>query len=621
MFVQTQSDFAKMRSLIGPVVLASAAVVSASSNYTCLPGDSCWPTLEQWTTFNESVAGALKVTHPMEEPCYADSSSEACQAVAAAYTNLTGAYRTSFYGETVNLNWEYCGNDQCLLESLAPLEGISGTCKLGRLSAYYVDAQTADQVAATLKFVQEHSIRLSIKNTGHDYFGRSTTANSLALWVHNMQDISYAETFTPEGCSTERENVGIIGAGVEAATAYTFFADKKMHVTVGAVASVGIAGGFGQGGGHGALGPSYGLMVDQAIEFDVVTADGELQTINECTDSDLFWAMRGGGGSTYAVLLNYKFQLHPAVPMNVFAFTANLTETPTNISESTIHRDIVAAIAKNQTQWANNNVSGYNFFLPYNIISVQILPSADTEALKTLTKDYANFLSNLPGLDIIANEYATLDTYPEYTAFALPFLGTNGPLGVGITEAARLIPRTLFETDDSVDALVEAFLYGMQTSLEEGAGLGTGSGQIYHTGPSNNNDESDSTGVNPAWRGSLWHVIHGGIWTKAESQEERAQIQTTAGHAIQKFKDLTPGGGSYLNEGDVNEEDWQQTFFGDKYDRLLGIKQKYDPTGLFNCFKCVGWTGAEDPFYSCYKQEGQVPTIPLDASQNTVTAS
>lgn len=57
--------------------------------------------------------------------------------------------------------------------------------------------------------------------------------------------------------------------------------------------------------------PQYGLTVDTAIEFDVVTADGVVRTINQCNDPDLFFAMRGGGGGTYAVLLNYKLQLFP----------------------------------------------------------------------------------------------------------------------------------------------------------------------------------------------------------------------------------------------------------------------------------------------------------------------
>ncbi|KAL7955556.1 hypothetical protein V8C34DRAFT_316365 [Trichoderma compactum] len=113
--------------------------------------------------------------------------------------------------------------------------------------------------------------------------------------------------------ATNKKNIGIIGAGVNAAQAIGFFSKHGMSVTTGACPTVGIAGGFGLGGGHGPLAPTHSLMVDQAVEFDVVTTDGVFRTINECNEPDLFWAMRGGGGSSFAVLVNYKFQLHPQV--------------------------------------------------------------------------------------------------------------------------------------------------------------------------------------------------------------------------------------------------------------------------------------------------------------------
>jgi hypothetical protein len=66
-----------------------------------------------------------------------------------------------------------------------------------------------------------------------------------------------------------------------------------------------------------------------------------------------------------------------------------------------------------------------------------------------------------------------------------------------------------------------------------------------------------------------------------------------AKRAIQPFRDATPNGGSYLNEGDYFEPDWQNSFWGTNYARLLSIKKKYDPDGLFYCHHCVGsenWT-------------------------------
>ncbi|OCK80494.1 FAD-binding domain-containing protein [Lepidopterella palustris CBS 459.81] len=582
-------------------------ITTGSFNYTCMPYQSCWPGPSDWQAFNSSIGGNLKITTPWAEPCYENSSSAACSLVEGGYMSSTS--RSSQYGAMEYLNWEVCGNSQCLLNSFSPSTKVSGTCSLGRLSAYYVEAHTAVDVSETLAFVKKHQIRLSIKNSGHDYFGRSNTANSLALWTHNMKDMAYHQNFTPFQCRAQYQNIGEIGAGVSAQEAYLFFESLGMQVTVGAIGSVGIAGGFGQGGGHGALAPSYGLMVDQAVEFEVVTADGHTRLINECNDPDLFWAMRGGGGGTYAVLTRYKFQLHPMVPINVYTFEADILPSSqvSDLTQSPVHRDIVTALARNQTTWSNNNVAGYNFILPTSLVSLQVLPSTNANRLKELTAQWHDFLSTYPGLNITVNSYITFPVFSQYALFTQePSFARNGPVGIGLAEAGRLIPRTQFDSDAAIDTLVNAFLQGLQISNSLGAGPGSGSGQIYATGPSNQPDNS-KTGVNPAWRGSLWEVIYGGIWVSADSQDTRGRIQNTISEAIKPLKVLTPGGGCYLNEGDWTEEEWQQTFFGENYGRLVEVKRMYDPSGLFNCWKCVGFNGYEDPFYSCYGQSSNPP--------------
>jgi hypothetical protein len=562
-----------------------------TSAYTCVPGEACWPSPNQWIAFNQSIKGNLRSTVPFGAPCYSNSSSEACRRVAKAYGNATA--RTSQYGAMEFLNWETCGQSQCILNSVDPTSPVPGQCTLGRLSTYHVEAHSGEDISKTLDFVRQHGIRVSIKNTGHDYFGRSNAANSLAIWTHNMKDTRYHKTFQPKGCATHYENIGEVGAGIQAQEAVTFFEPLGMLVTVGAVGSVGIAGGFGQGGGHGPLGPMYGLMVDQAVEFEVVTADGGMRTINECSDPDLFWAMRGGGGGNYAVLTSYKFQLHAAVPINVYSFQAQLPapKGSLDITESKVHRDMITALAANQTLFAKNGMAGYNFVYKDKVTLLQVMPSADTEAIKRITSQWHDFLTNYPGLTIAENQYYAFKTFSAWHRFTeTPAISRNGPVGLGLMEAGRFIPRDLFASSEHIEQLVNAVLTAMQFSYTNKGGGGV---QLYATGPFNQPDNS-KTGVNPAWRTSLWHVIMGAAWTSSTPPNVRTQIQNTISASVQPFKALTPGGGGYMNEGDWQEENWQQTFFGDNYDRLLEVKRRYDPTGLFNCWKCVGWTGYDE---------------------------
>lgn len=562
-----------------------------ASNYTCIPGQACWPSSSQWSGFNRSIQGNLRTTTPWAAPCYSSNSSDSCHQVARSYGDAVA--RTAQYGSMEFLNWETCGQSSCILNSLDPSLPVSGDCSLGRLSTYYVEAHTAEDIKKTLDFVRQYTIRLSIKNTGHDYFGRSNAANSLAIWTHNMKDTRFHKTFQPQGCKTRYENIGEVGAGIQAEEAWTFFEPLGMLVTVGAVGSVGIAGGFGQGGGHGPLGPKYGLMVDQAVEFEVVTADGKMRTINECTDPELFWAMRGGGGGNYAVLTSYKFQLHPAVPINVYSFQAQFpkSERTLDITESKVHRDIITALAHNQTLFAEHGVAGYNFVYKDHIVSLQILPSADTEAIKKVTVQWHDFLTDYPGLNIEENKYYSFETFSAWHEFTrTPAMSRNGPVGLGLMEAGRFIPRDLFSSNENIEQLVDAVVTAMQFSYTN---KGSGGIQLYATGPSNQPDNS-KTGVNPEWRNVLWHVIMGAAWTSTTPPNVRTQMQNTISASVQPLKALTPDGGCYMNEGDWLEENWQQTFFGDNYDRLLDVKKRYDPTGLFNCWKCVGWTGYDE---------------------------
>ena len=334
-------------------------------------------------------------------------------------------------------------------------------------------------------------------------------------------------------------------------------------------------------------------MVDNAIEFDVITADGQARTINACNDPDLFWAMRGGGGGTFAILTSYKFQLHPSVPLNVFSFQANFSipEGQLDITQSAVHRDILRALASNQSTLASHGIAGYNFILPDHMVSLQILPSTDAEQIKNVTSKLRKFLADYPGLEITENTYHTFRKFSDWHKFTeTPAIARNGPVGLGIVESGRFLPKRLFSTPESIEKVVDAVLTAMQFSLTNRGG---GAAQLYATGPLNQPDNS-KTGVNPAWRDAMWEVIMGGSWTSATSGSVRSQIRNTISASIEPFKVLTPGGGCYMNEGDWTEESWEQTFFGSNYDKLLRVKKAYDPSGLFNCWKCVGWSGYEE---------------------------
>lgn len=112
------------------------------------------------------------------------------------------------------------------------------------------------------------------------------------VYTHNLKSMSYSELYTPDGCSASSTSTpaAIFGAAVQATQAYEF-ADQYNHsITLGAYGSVGIAGGFAMGGGHGPLGRKYGLAVDNMLQFTIVTVDGTVRTANACVSNFLSFA-------------------------------------------------------------------------------------------------------------------------------------------------------------------------------------------------------------------------------------------------------------------------------------------------------------------------------------------
>lgn len=91
----------------------------------------------------------------------------------------------------------------------------------------------------------------------------------------------------------------------------------SVKITGGASVSVGASDGYVTGGGHGALTNVYGLAVDNVLQMKVLIANGTFLAANRCQNQDLFFAMRGGGGGTFGIVLNTTSRIYREVPMQV----------------------------------------------------------------------------------------------------------------------------------------------------------------------------------------------------------------------------------------------------------------------------------------------------------------
>jgi hypothetical protein len=131
------------------------------------------------------------------------------------------------------------------------------------------------------------------RNTGHEFVGRSTGAGALSVWTHYLKDFEKVPDFAVGGY---RGGAAHVGVGLEAWETHDAMAQHGVTLVAPSYLTVGAFGGFMAGGGHSTLTSYYGLASDQVLSLNVVTAGGDFVTAEPTVNSDLFFALRGGGG-------------------------------------------------------------------------------------------------------------------------------------------------------------------------------------------------------------------------------------------------------------------------------------------------------------------------------------
>ncbi|KAJ6522585.1 hypothetical protein B0H19DRAFT_973347 [Mycena capillaripes] len=529
-----------------------------------------------FNNLSTSVGGRLFSGVPFAYPCFSGTGNGT-----ECVTVQVSPYRADNFGAFINTQWETCQSTgaQCLLDSSNPADSKvvdSERCELGSVPSYFIDVRQANDVAAAFKFSEHTGMPLVIKNTGHDYKGRSSAPGSLALWMHNLKDMSHHPEFIPEGCSLAQPAV-TFGAGVQWAEAYEFADAHNITLVGGSDRSVGVVGGWLQGGGHSVLSNTMGLGVDRVLQFKVVTPDGELRAASACQNQDLFFALRGGGGGTFGVVLEATILASPPVTLQAVI-----------ISWSNPNRTLTAEMwnimADNGLTWAADGWGGFS--LPEAVILVNpVLDPAQAATSMAPLIDFGHRLqqAGVPGAQTVVT------VFPSFLAFFNAFtLEHVASVGVPLALTSRLVPKTNFQTPESRKSLVAA----LQAINDAGPGM------IILLVPPVSYKYQGGTSVAEAWRSSIYHVTAISSWAwNATTAEKRAAYQS-ASSAIDNLRKITPDA-AYLNEADVHEPNHEVSFWGSHYQELLRIKRKYDPRQLLDCWQCVGWN-SESPRFSCY---------------------
>ncbi|KAL1304334.1 hypothetical protein AAFC00_000735 [Neodothiora populina] len=538
----------------------------AEQSCRCFPGDACWPSVDVWNSLNQTVGGRLIATVPLAAAChidqYATYNETKCAELQAKWEDPE-----THYPDSASVMAPFFANQSC-----DPFQPKSSQCVIGTYVQYSINVSTRHDVAAGIKFANDNNIRLVIRNTGHDYIGKSTGAGALGLWMYHLKDIEFKdwsdEHYTGKAIK--------MGAGVQGFEAYAAADARGLQVVGGECPSVGVAGGYSQGGGHSALTSTHGLAADQALEWEVITGTGQYLVANRKQNTDLYWALSGGGGGTYGVVLSLTSKAHPDTPTG----GANLTFTSTGISKDVFYEAIETFHASLPAIVDAGVMSVWYFTNESFSISPLTGPKVTAAQLKTLLSPLT---TKLDSLNITYTSYiGEFDTYMKH------FSSMFSPIEVGIAQyGGRLIPRSLIQRNNT------GFTEAVRFINEKGGqciGVGVNASLARSGNPVNS--------VNPAWRKTLIDLTLTTPWNFTAPWEEMIANQDLMTDVfIPKLAELTPNGSAYINEADFKQPDFESVFYGSNYQRLNEIKNKYDPHHVFYATTAVGsdyWVPQED---------------------------
>ncbi|KAH7077623.1 FAD/FMN-containing isoamyl alcohol oxidase-like protein MreA [Paraphoma chrysanthemicola] len=553
------------------------------------PGYESWPSLAQWNAFNLTLGGSLLRGVPPAAACYEGEYKDTvkCGIVRRGQNNALFAKEDPLipFGQ-----WQLDNPCPVPSDSLTP---PLSHCKLTSFPQYVVNASTARDVQLAVNFARNNHIRLTIKNTGHDWYGRNTGGGALQVWVHRFKAFEYLPSFE---FAQYKGQAARVGAALEQHEVYKHMGESNITLLAPGSSTVGAYGGFMQGGGFSYVTSTYGLMADQVLALEVVTADGRFIHADPLANADLFWAIRGGGPSNFGIVTSAIVKAYPptTVARSDFSFQTGAVfgNSSTQVNTTTLFWKAVDVYFSHNLRINDAKGIMSNFistqppssFQPQRTFTLRseiTKPAVTVEEMKALLAPLIDDLNKV-GVPLRNPEPRFWESYAAFgTVPGGPSGGTsNGRFG------SRLFPRSNFVDPNSTE--FRATMDSIRSFVEEG-GYGFHSVDFAPTYETAGYPGRDSA-INPALRNGLMHAT--GFDTTQYgpglSDAEWKSSHTRHDSFIQKWRDASPGSGAYMNEADVEEPNFQWSFYGRNYDRLLKIKKNRDPWSVFYAVTAVG---------------------------------
>jgi FAD/FMN-containing dehydrogenase len=387
-------------------------------------------------------------------------------------------------------------------------------------------------VSKAIRFARDQHLLLAVRGGGHNVAGAGTCDGGLVIDLSPMKAVRV---------DSERRT-----ARVEAGATWKEFDEETqkygLATTGGLISSTGVAG-FTLGGGIGWLVRKHGLACDNLLSAEVVTADGQLVRASAGEHQDLYWGLRGGGGN-FGVVTAFEFALHPVATV-VGGMVAH--PLPRAREALQFYRHFIAT--------ASDELTTIVIFATtpegHQIIGIAACYAGSVEQGEEVIRPLKEF--GPPVMDMMGPlPYTALQQASDPTA----------PAGLQNYWKAAFLQEL---SDEAIDVMI-----GYATNATSPLSMI----HIHQLGGAMNRVAADATAFGHRDNGFVVNII--GTWPTPADNDKHVDWVQGLFAALQPYAH-----GAYINFlGDEGQERVRSAY-GPNYERLVALKNKYDPANLF----------------------------------------
>lgn len=399
-----------------------------------------------------------------------------------------------------------------------------------------VMCKTPEAVSICVQWAEQNRVPLAMRNGGHSYEGFSFSPG-LVIDVRSMNQISFSQD----------SSVISVGAGSLLGDIYKALAARRLAIPAGTCPTVGITG-HSTGGGYGLLTRALGLACDSVLSMDLVDARGAHITANERENSDLFWALRGGGSGSLGLITQLHLQTH-----QIYRVVPFVVRWRVGLREAT-------RIAQIWQSWAPQAPNGITSLLNCTLYNGQIQLTLVGQSITTTAK-----LEN----EIKTHFLNQISTAPS---------------------TYRITPKTFIEAVQQFSGSTNAhYIKGksdyVKSAHSEGAlsdifsKMPPGVSVIFDSYGGAILNKSNSETAFAHRENTICSVQYYLQWdSAAETSRNLAMLQNY-------YLSLRPhmSGGAYFNYCDLDlGANYARAYWGENLEQLVAVKNKYDANNVFN---------------------------------------